>query len=160
MKKYADRGGCYPPRPKVCIILYQHRSQGSLLPAPSLCRAGRREPWEQGRFFISQEIKPISLIALLFIQNNSQFKNKLKHAYVHLDSACLEDKELFRSANILQIPDVVFKLTLQFIVKQVKCSADCSALFFSRPKQFNSSPALLCQRCINLQLCCTFDVIG
>ena len=42
----------------------------------------------------------IHSFALLFIQNNSQFKNKLKHAYlclfqVHLDNGCLEDKGLF-----------------------------------------------------------------
>ena len=57
-----------------------------------------------------------SEIALLFIQNNSKFKNKLKHAYlgrcyVHIGisslSRSLGDKGLFRSANILQIADVV-----------------------------------------------------
>ena len=58
-----------------------------------------------------------SLIVLLFIQNNSWFKNKLKHAYVcrcyvHLDSACLEVKGLFRSANMLQIADVVKRVVV------------------------------------------------
>ena len=53
----------------------------------------------------SYDTKPNSIIVLLFIQNNSSFKNKLKHTnlhrcYVHLDSACLSgslgDKGLFR----------------------------------------------------------------
>ena len=89
MKDYADIGGCYPPRPsitpsEICIILPILRKQNLL-------------------------------IALLFIQNNSQFKNKLKHSYLrrcyfHLDSACSEDKGLFRSANILQIADVVRRI--------------------------------------------------
>ena len=86
MKDYADIGGCYPPRPsitpsEICIILPILR-------------------------------KPNLLTALLFIPNNSQFKNKLKDAYLrrcyfHLDSACLEDKGLFTSANILQIANAV-----------------------------------------------------
>ena len=57
-------------------------------------------------------------IVLLFIQNNSYFENKLKHAYLHphslrfiFDVTCLSansgDKGLFRSASILQIADVV-----------------------------------------------------
>ena len=89
MKDYADIGGCYPPRPsitpsEICIILPILR-------------------------------KPNLLTALLFIPNNSQFKNKLKDAYLrrcyfHLDSACSEDKGLFRSANILQIADAVCRV--------------------------------------------------
>ena len=59
----------------------------------------------------------IHSIALLFIQNNSQLKNKVKHAYlrlcqVHLDNGCLEDKGLFRSENILQMADFVRPVVL------------------------------------------------
>ena len=86
--------------------------------AEGVIQRGRR-PW----WIIPSEIciifhilrKPNSLIALLFNQNNSWFKNKLKHAClrrceVHLDSAYLEDEGLFRSANILQIADVVRRI--------------------------------------------------
>ena len=57
--------------------------------------------------------KPNSIIVLLFLQNNSKFKNKLKHANLDrcIDNASLSgslgDKGLFRSANILQTADVV-----------------------------------------------------
>ena len=79
---------------------------------------------------------------LLFIQNNSYFTNKLKHAYLHRStsiaclSASLGEKGFFRTANILQIADVVrrvvFLLVLLcfsqwfahfFLLKRVKCSA-------------------------------------
>ena len=60
--------------------------------------------------------KPNSIIALLSIQHNPWFKNKLKNAYLHrfkINSssiACLSeslgDEGLFSSANILQIEDV------------------------------------------------------
>ena len=58
--------------------------------------------------------KPNSIIVLLFIQNNSQFKNMAKHTYLHrsidvkfiFDSARLG---LFSSANILQIADVALR---------------------------------------------------
>ena len=81
MKDYADIGGCYPPRPSI---------------TPSeIC------------IILPILRKPNLLIAL--------FKNKLKHAYLprcyfHLDSACSEDKGLFRSANILQIADAVCRV--------------------------------------------------
>ena len=58
-------------------------------------------------------IFPFDIIALLFIQNNSKFKQakiRLPRS-VDVNSACLSeslgDKGLFRSANILQGADVV-----------------------------------------------------
>ena len=60
--------------------------------------------------------KPNSIIVSLLIQNNSQFKTQLKHAYLHrikfiFDSARLG---LFSSANILQI--AVVALQVVFLV--------------------------------------------
>ena len=80
MKNYADRGGCYNTLRDLHHSLYPTKAE--------------------------------SLLALLFIQNNSSFKNKLKHAYlrrcqVHLNNGYLEDKGLYRSANILQIANSV-----------------------------------------------------
>ena len=53
-------------------------------------------------------------IVLLFIQNNSQFKNKLIDVQFIFNSACLSaslgDKGLISSANILQIADVIHQV--------------------------------------------------
>ena len=53
IKNSEDRGGCYPPRPKT---------------PSSICR------------ILHILRKTNSTIALSFLQNNSKFKNKLKHA--------------------------------------------------------------------------------
>ena len=106
--------------------------------------------------------KPNSLIALLFIQNNSQFENKLKHAYlrqsqVHLDSACLEDKgcsglQIYSKQQTLSVElSSCYVFRQQFVVKRVKCSADCSAIFLftttttqPRPQVFTVNGSLTC----------------
>ena len=83
MKNYRDRGGCYHSS-EISIILHMMR-------------------------------KLNSIIFLLFMQIILSLKTSLKHAYLHrsinvkfiFDSARLG---LFRSANILQIEDVAFKL--------------------------------------------------
>ena len=102
MKNYIDRGWCY-----------------------------------RHRWITSSEIIPNSLIALIFIQNNSQFKNKLKHAYlcrclVHLDSACVEDKELFRSANILRQQMLSLELSSCYVFRRLPSTV--REFFFSQPK--------------------------
>ena len=56
MKNSADRGGYYPPRPQAEVDNTLRDLQNSSHPA----------------------IAANSIIALLFIQNNSNFKNKLK----------------------------------------------------------------------------------
>ena len=91
MKNLADRGGCY--------VCYRPR----WITPSKIC------------LILHILRKPNSLIALLVIQNNSYFKNKLKHAYlrrcqVHLYNGCLEDKGLFSSANILQKADFVHRV--------------------------------------------------
>ena len=59
---------------------------------------------------------------LLFIQNNSYFTNKLKHAYLHRStsiaclSASLGEKGFFRTANILQIADVVRRVVFLLVL--------------------------------------------
>ena len=98
--------------------------------------------------------KPHSIIVLLFIQNNSQFKSMAKHAYLHrsievkfiFDSARLA---LLSSANVLQIADVALRVVFccschvfsyffaQFLLlKRVKCPP----FLFSQPKQLNLVP--------------------
>ena len=74
----------------------------------------------------SYPTQPHSLIVLLFIQNNSWFKNKLKHAFlrrcqVHLGSGFLEDKGLFRSASIVQIADVVRRVVFSLCFWTTVC---------------------------------------
>ena len=72
--------------------------------------------------------KPNSIIVLLFIQNNSYFKNMAKHAYLHrsidikfiFDSARLR---LFSSANILQIGNVTLRVVFLLFLP-------CLKLFF------------------------------
>ena len=101
--------------------------------------------------------KPISLIALLFIQNNSQFENKLKHAYLHLDSACLEDKgclglQIYSKQQSLSDEwSSCYVFRQQFVVKRVKFSADCLAIFLftttttqPRPQVFMVNGSLTC----------------
>ena len=86
MKNYGDQGGCYQPITPFEISIILHMIR-----------------------------KRNSIIVLLFIQNNSQFKNMAKHAYLHrsidvkfiFDSARLG---LFSSANILQIADVALRV--------------------------------------------------
>ena len=137
MKNSADLGGCYPPRPS----------------AP-----------------VDNTRKLNSTNASLLIQNNSKFnQNNLKLAYlgrcsVYIDSASLSrnlgDKGLFRSANILQITDVVLRVAfLLFLLwfdfrqylaaKRVKCvQSFCS----HHQNNATSSPSFLGQRFNNLQL--------
>ena len=88
MKNSAVRGACYPPRPKAGWITLS-----------KICRI----------FHILRQ--PNSVIALLFIQNNSNFKNKLKMltsvdvkftSIVHLFREIQQIiKGLLRSANII-----------------------------------------------------------
>ena len=81
----------------------------------SVIHRGRRPRW-----ITSSEIclilhilrKPNSLIALLFIQNNSQFKNS-KNMLTFIDVKFIFDSVrlgLSSSANILQIADVALRL--------------------------------------------------
>ena len=76
---------------------------------------------------------------------------------VHLDSACLEDKGLFRSANILQIADVVrrvvFLLCFETIVHRetIKMFHQPLAIFLFTtkttqpcPQVFSVNSALTC----------------
>ena len=87
MKNYGDRGGCSPR-----------------LITPS-----------EISIILHMIRKPNSITVLLFIQNNSYFKNMAEHAYLHrsidvkfvFDSAHLG---LFSSANILQIADVALPI--------------------------------------------------
>ena len=110
--------------------------------------------------------KPNSIIVLLFIQNNSQFKKWLKHAYLHrfidvqfiFDSARLG---IFSSTNVRQIADVALRVVFllfspcfcynfpQFLLfKRVKCPT-----FFvfttkttqPRPQIFSVKSALTCK---------------
>ena len=70
----------------------------------------------------------------------------LRIIILYLDSACLEDKGLFRSANILQIADVVRRVLLLlcfrqwFVVKRAKCFTDFSAIFLFTTKTIQPRP--------------------
>ena len=115
---------------------------------------------------------------LLFLQNNSKFKNKLKHANLgrckHIDNASLSGLSLgawslLRSANILQIADVVRRVIFfcscdvfrqYFAVKRVKCSTTVSPFCSNYQNNSTSSPGFHGQRFNNLQKGCTFDVIS
>ena len=112
--------------------------------------------------------KPNSIIVLLLIQNNSQFKKKLKHAYLinvkfivvsACLSACLGNKGLFRlTAGV--VCRVVFccscyAFSKQFayflLLKQVKCSAMYQSQ--PRPQVFSVKISII------WQFCCTFHII-
>ena len=122
--------------------------------------------------------KPNSKIVLLFIQNNSQFKNKLNNAYlrrclVHVYREGQKIKKgLFRSANILQIADVVFRVVflLYLLCFQTTVRRETSKMFLlffyslrqslttkvfqTRPQFFSVNGSIICQ------FCCTIDVIS
>ena len=151
LKNYGDRGMCYRPKQltpsEISIILQMIR-------------------------------KPNSKIVLLFIQNNSQFKNKLNNAYlrrclVHVYREGQKIKKgLFRSANILQIADVVFRVVflLYLLCFQTTVRRETSKMFLlffyslrqslttkvfqTRPQFFSVNGSIICQ------FCCTIDVIS
>ena len=121
--------------------------------------------------------KPNSKIVLLFIQNNSQFKNKLNSAYLR---RCLvhvyREGQKIKGCSGLQIYSkqqmssfelsscyTCYVFRQQFAVKRVKCS---SFFFYSlrqslttkiiqtRPQFFSVNGSIICQ------FCCTIDVIS
>ena len=129
MKNYGDQGGC-------------HRGG---------CRPRRITP-SSISIILHMIRKPNSVIVLLFIQNNSQFKNIdktcLPPSMVSL-SSIVHVQGLLSFANILQIGDVALRVVLccschvfshyfaQFLLlKRVKCPP----FLFSQPKQLNLIP--------------------
>ena len=113
--------------------------------------------------------KPNSIIVLLFLQNNSKFKNKLKHAnlgrckFISIKHLYREVQEIYSQQQMLSVElfsccscDVFGQY---FEVQRVKCSATVPP--FSSNEQNNStlSPGFLGQRFNNLQLGCSFDII-
>ena len=69
---------------------------------------------------------------------------------------------MLRSANILQIADVVRRVIFfrqYFAVKRVKCSTTVSPFCSNYQNNITSSPGFHGQRFNNLQKGCTFDVI-
>ena len=127
MKNSADRGGCYPPRSKAGVNNTIRDLQNSS--------------------YLTQPHSKI--IALLFIQNNSNFKNKPK-MFTSVDVKFTSIVHLFweiyqikvcsgLQIYVLQIADVVrqvdFSLFLlcfsqYFAVKRVQCPPDSSAILF------------------------------
>ena len=112
---------------------------------------GRRRRW----------ITPSSICKILHISCDSRIQQLLYYSFKiiptlktsYIDSASflgnLADKGLLRSANILQIADIVrrvdFSLFLlcfrqYFAVKRVQCLPDSSAILFKQPKQLNLVP--------------------
>ena len=150
MKKSANWGGCYLPRSP---------RPSSKLRTLHILR------------------KPNSIIVLLFLQNNSKFKNKLKHSNLgrckHIDNASLSglilgDQSLLRSANIFQIADVVRRVIFfcscdvfrqYFAVNRVKFSTTVSPFCSYYQNNSTSFPGFHGQPFNNLQQGCTFDVI-
>ena len=111
MKDYADRGGYYPPRPmtpsEVCIILYILR-------------------------------KPQSLSALLS-QNMLTFVEVKFTSIVHVQKTkgC-SGLEIYSKWQMLSTElSSCYVFSQQFVVKRIKCSADCSTifLFFTKTTQ-------------------------
>ena len=118
--------------------------------------------------------KPNSIIVLLFLQNNSKFKNKLKHANL---GRCkfISIKHLYREVQGIKVckytpnsrccPSSCFLAVLamflgqHFEVKRVKCSATVPPFGSNYQNNSTSSPGFLGQRFNNLQPGCTFDVI-
>ena len=110
---------------------------------------------------------------LLFIQNNSYFTNKLKHAYLHRSTsiACLSAglgaKGFFRTANILQIADVVrrvvFLLVLLCFQPVVRPFLPLETSEMFRHFVLTTTQPRLQVFSVNglvfWQLCCTTDVI-
>ena len=142
-----------------------------------LCRCGCYPPSEICRILHILR-KPNSIMVLLFLQNNSKFKNKLKHAnlgrwtlisVMHLyrgNFRKLRSAQVYKYA--LQIADVVVELSSccscevfrQCIaVKRVKCSATVPPFCFNYQNNSTSSPGFPGQRFNNLQPGCTFDTI-
>ena len=128
LKNYGDRGGCYRPR-------WITPSEISII--------------------LHMIRKPKSITVLLFIQNNSQFKTQLKHAYLHrsIDVKFIFDSVrlgLSSSANILQIADVALRVVfllflpcfqLFFRLVLTLEASEMSAIFSSsQPKQLNLVP--------------------
>ena len=109
--------------------------------------------------------KPNSIIVLLFIQNNSQFKTRLEHAYLHRS---IDVKFIFHRArlglsspaNILQIADVALRVVfllflpcfyLFFRLVLTLETSETTAIFVAttkttqpRPQVFSVNGALTC----------------
>ena len=143
MKKSANWGGCYLPRSP---------RPSSKLRTLHILR------------------KPNSIIVLLFLQNNSKFKNKLKHSNLgrckHIDNASLSglilgDQSLLRSANIFQIADVVRRVIFfcscdvfrqYFALNRVKFSTTVSPFCSyyqnnsTRPQVFTVNRSITCNK--------------
>ena len=142
MKNYGDRGGYYRPR--------------------------RITPSEIS-IILHMIRKPNSIIVLLFIQNNSQFKNIwLKHAYLHrpIDVKFFFNNNkrlgLFSSTNILQIADVALRVVLLLFLPCFKLlfrlvltleTSEMSAIFVFTtkttqppPQVFSVNGALTCKK--------------
>ena len=104
--------------------------------------------------------KANSLIALLFIQNNSQFKNMLTFVDVKFTSIVHVQKikgcsrlQIYSKQQMLSVElSSYYVFGQQFVKKGVKCSADCSAIFLFtttkttqlRPQVFSVNGSLTC----------------
>ena len=119
--------------------------------------------------------KPNTIIVLLFIQNNSQFKNMSKtclppsiHRFqAHLRQCtfrvvqlrkCSPNSRCHPSSCLLAVLAMflaIFRLVLSLETSEM------SAIFqVHNQNNSTSSPGLLGQRCINLQESCIFDVVS
>ena len=136
MKNSADRGGCYSPRPQAEVDNTLRDLQNSSYPA----------------------IAANSIIALLFIQNNSNFKNKLTvltsvdvkfTSIVHLSREIQQIKvcsglQIYSKQQMLSVELTCrcscYVFRQYFAVKRVQCPSDSSAILFKQPKQLTLVP--------------------
>ena len=116
MKNYGDRGGCFPSRPR------------------------RITPSEI--FIILHMIrKPNSVIVLLFIQNNSQFKN-IASSIVHVQGCSApqifskQQMSPFELCSCCSCHVFSYNFVQFLLLKRVKCPP----FLFSQPKQLNLVP--------------------
>ena len=137
MKNYRDRGGRYPSRP---------------LAEVDRSRTLRRITPSEISIILHMIRKPNSIIVLLFIQNNSQFKNIAK--------TCLPPS-MVSSTSIVHVqgcsvPQIFYKQQMSPFQLSCCCSCHvfsyylpqflllkrvkCSPFLFSQPKQLNLVP--------------------
>ena len=120
--------------------------QSSIQPLLNEAEQDMKNSTDQGKCYPPRPITPS------FIQNNSKFKNQLKRALIPLSmlSSCISILHLYREGQDIKVCSsllIYFKQQLPsrelsssccswhvfrqyFAAKRVKCSSDCSAIFF------------------------------
>ena len=132
MKNYGDRGGCYPSRPQAEAIT---PSEISII------------------LHMIQKPNSIMIIVLLFIQSNSQFKNKAKtclppsmlsspsivhvQGYSALQIFSKQQMSPFELCCCCSCKVFSYNFNQFLLLKRVKCPP---FFLFSQPKQLNLVP--------------------